>query len=139
MYAVGTILMVSGGGRNVEVRRGVCEPADKKKKKRTDEKPIREELLDELLADRALILLGFAGAFRRFEHVGLDVEDCEFGKDGLTITLRHSKTDQQGAGRKIGIPYGSNPGTCPVPRFGHSLNRLASAPGRSPGPPFICP
>src|SRR5690242_14814126 len=48
--------------------------------------------------DRALILLGFAGAFRRSELVGLDVEDCSFGKDGLTITLRRSKTDQQGAG-----------------------------------------
>src|SRR5713226_6552129 len=66
------------------------------------------------LRDRALILLGFAGAFRRSELVGLDVEDCAFGKDGLTITLRRSKTDQQGAGRKIGIPYGSNPETCPV-------------------------
>src|SRR5207245_7607292 len=64
--------------------------------------------------DRALILLGFAGAFRRSELVGLDLEDCAFVKDGLTITLRRSKTDQQGAGRKIGIPYGSNPETCPV-------------------------
>lgn len=64
--------------------------------------------------DRALILLGFAGAFRRSELVALDIEDCEFGKDGLTVTLRRSKTDQDGAGRKIGIPYGSNPDTCPV-------------------------
>jgi site-specific recombinase XerD len=64
--------------------------------------------------DRALILLGFAGAFRRSEIVGLDFEDCAFSKDGLTITLRRSKTDQHGQGRKIGIPYGSNPETCPV-------------------------
>jgi len=64
--------------------------------------------------DRALILLGFAGAFRRSELVALDIEDCVFGKDGLTITLRRSKTDQDGAGRKIGVPYGSNPETCPV-------------------------
>jgi site-specific recombinase XerD len=64
--------------------------------------------------DRALILLGFAGAFRRSELVGLDVEDCTFTKDGLTITLRRSKTDQEGQGRRIGIPYGSNPETCPV-------------------------
>lgn len=66
------------------------------------------------LRDRALILLGFAGAFRRSEVVGLDVGDCGFGKDGLTVTLRRSKTDQDGQGRKIGIPYGSNPDTCPV-------------------------
>jgi site-specific recombinase XerD len=64
--------------------------------------------------DRAMVLLGFAGAFRRSELVGLNVEDCEFGKDGLTITLRRSKTDQDGVGRKVGIPYGSNPDTCPV-------------------------
>jgi integrase len=64
--------------------------------------------------DRALVLLGFAGAFRRSELVSLDVEDCAFSKDGLTITLRRSKTDQEGQGRKVGIPYGSNPETCPV-------------------------
>jgi site-specific recombinase XerD len=64
--------------------------------------------------DRALVLLGFAGAFRRSELVSLDIEDCVFGKDGLTVTLRRSKTDQVGEGRKIGIPYGSNPETCPV-------------------------
>jgi site-specific recombinase XerD len=64
--------------------------------------------------DRALILLGYAGAFRRSELVGLDVADCAFGRDGLTVTLRRSKTDQTGEGRKIGVPYGSNPETCPV-------------------------
>ena len=64
--------------------------------------------------DRALILLGFASAFRCSELVRLAAEDCAFGKDGLTVTLRRSKTDQQGAGRKVGIPYGSNPETCPV-------------------------
>jgi site-specific recombinase XerD len=64
--------------------------------------------------DRALVLLGFAGAFRRSELVSLDIEDCAFGKDGLTVTLRRSKTDELGEGRKIGIPYGSNPETCPV-------------------------
>jgi integrase len=64
--------------------------------------------------DRALILLGFAGAFRRSELVALEIEDCHFGTDGLTVTIRRSKTDQEGAGRKIGIPYGADPQTCPV-------------------------
>jgi site-specific recombinase XerD len=59
--------------------------------------------------DRAMILLGFAGAFRRSELTSLDVDDCGFSADGLTVNLRRSKTDQQSAGRKIGIPYGSNP------------------------------
>jgi site-specific recombinase XerD len=82
--------------------------------------------------DRALVLLGFAGAFRRSELVRLDIEDCAFGKDGLTITLRRSKTDQDGAGRKIGIPYGSNPETCPV-RLLQSWMELAGITG---GPLF---
>jgi site-specific recombinase XerD len=64
--------------------------------------------------DRALILLGFAGAFRRSELVNLELADMEFSPDGLTVVLRRSKTDQDGAGRKIGIPYGANPETCPV-------------------------
>jgi site-specific recombinase XerD len=64
--------------------------------------------------DRALILLGFAGAFRRSELISLDLADCKFGRDGLTIVLRRSKTDQESVGRKIGIPYGANPETCPV-------------------------
>jgi site-specific recombinase XerD len=66
------------------------------------------------LRDRALILLGFAGAFRRSELVALDVADLAFGRDGLTVNLRRSKTDQEGVGRKVGIPYGANPETCPV-------------------------
>jgi site-specific recombinase XerD len=64
--------------------------------------------------DHALLLLGFAGALRRSELVGLDVEDVTKGPDGLTVHLRRSKTDQEGAGRTVGIPYGSNPSTCPV-------------------------
>jgi len=66
------------------------------------------------IRDSALVLLGFSGAFRRSELVALDVADCAFGKDGLTVKLRRSKTDQDGLGRKIGIPYGTNPDTCPV-------------------------
>ncbi len=46
--------------------------------------------------------------------MGLDASDLDFGRDGLTVTLRRSKTDQEGAGQKVGIPYGSTPATCPV-------------------------
>jgi site-specific recombinase XerD len=66
------------------------------------------------LRDRALVLVGFAGAFRRSELVGLDVRDVAFGADGATVTLRHSKTDQEGAGVDVGIPNGSDASTCPV-------------------------
>ena len=64
--------------------------------------------------DRALLLIGFSGAFRRSELVALDVSDIAVTRDGLVVTIRRSKTDQDGEGRKIGIPYGSNPATCPV-------------------------
>ena len=64
--------------------------------------------------NRALLLLGFSGAFRRSELVALDVGDCDFKRDGLVVTIRKSKTDQEGEGRKIGIPYGANPETCPI-------------------------
>ncbi len=66
------------------------------------------------LRDRAILLLGFAGAFRRSELVGLDAGDVAETAEGLVVTLRRSKTDQEGEGRKVGIPYGSNPRTCPV-------------------------
>jgi len=64
--------------------------------------------------DRALILLGFAGAFRRSELVGLDIEDLEFNREGLVAAIRRSKTDPEGQGRKVGIPRGGYPETCPV-------------------------
>jgi len=57
--------------------------------------------------DRALLLLGFAGAFRRAELVALTVADLAFADDGLRITIRQSKTDQEGAGQVIAIPHGS--------------------------------
>src|SRR5215470_7658506 len=48
------------------------------------------------LRDRAILLLGFAGAFRRSELVALDVEDLEEAPEGLLVTIRRSKTDQSG-------------------------------------------
>jgi site-specific recombinase XerD len=64
--------------------------------------------------DRALILVGFAGAFRRSELVALTVAAVQFTNDGLVVRLPHSKTDQEGLGETKGIPYGSTPATCPV-------------------------
>ena len=76
---------------------------------------LREDLFAVLVAmgdgvkdarDRALLLLGFAGGFRRSELVGLDCTDIEHARQGVIVTLRRSKTDQDGEGRKIGIPFG---------------------------------
>jgi site-specific recombinase XerD len=56
--------------------------------------------------DRALLLLGFAGAFRRSELVGLQVADLTDAEDGIRVLIRHSKTDQEGQGQEIAIPHG---------------------------------
>ncbi len=82
--------------------------------------------------DRAIVLAGFAGAFRRAEIVGLDVSDLTFSREGLTVMLRRSKTDQEAQGRKIGIPYGSNPETCPV----RTLQAWLEQAGVTEGPVF---
>jgi integrase len=82
--------------------------------------------------DRALLLVGFAGAFRRSEVVSLDVADVTFGGDGLIVQLRRSKTDQEGEGRKVGLPFGSNPLTCPV----RALRAWLDVAGIARGPIF---
>jgi len=64
------------------------------------------------MRDRALLLLGFAGAFRRSELVALDVADIEETEAGLRATIRHSKTDQEGQGVTIAIARGDI--ACPV-------------------------
>lgn len=63
--------------------------------------------------DRAMLMVGFAGALRRSELVGLNVEDVEFVTEGVIITIQKSKTDQEGYGRKIAIPTGRTR-NCPV-------------------------
>ncbi len=64
--------------------------------------------------DRALLLLGFSGGFRRSELVALDVEDLEESPEGLIVTIRRSKTDQAGEGRRLGIPQGGDKNTCAI-------------------------
>jgi len=64
--------------------------------------------------DRALLLVGFAGAFRRSELVAIDHEHCARHRDGIIITIPFSKTDQEGRADEVGLPYGAHPETCPV-------------------------
>lgn len=62
--------------------------------------------------------------------VSLDVADIDFTNEGAIVTLRHSKTDQEGQGTKMGIPYGSNFFTCPV----RALKTRLEAAGICEGP-----
>ncbi|MER9390638.1 MULTISPECIES: site-specific integrase [unclassified Mesorhizobium] len=72
--------------------------------------------------DRALLLIGFAGGFRRSELVGLDVEDIDHVRQGIIVRLRRSKTDQAAVGRKIGIPFGRTR-WCPVAALDQWLSK----------------
>lgn len=67
------------------------------------------------LRDRALLLIGFAGAFRRSELVALDVADIEVVAEGLRVTIRRGKTDQEGQGATIAIVPGAV--ACPVAAY----------------------
>ena len=65
------------------------------------------------IRDRAMLLLGFALAARRSELVALDVEDMEFTAKGALVTIRRSKTDQEGRGRQVAVPPGRTR-HCPI-------------------------
>jgi site-specific recombinase XerD len=80
--------------------------------------------------DRALLLLGFAGAFRRSELVALDVADITEAKTGLLVTIRRSKTDQEGEGITIAIARGDL--ACPA----KALREWLDAAGIETGPIF---
>ncbi len=83
--------------------------------------------------DRALVLLGFAGAFRRSELVALDVADVTVDLSrGIVVLVRRSKTDQLGEGAEVAIPYGSQPEVCPV----RALDAWRAASGVSEGALF---
>ena len=66
------------------------------------------------LQNKALILIGFAGGFRRSELVSIEYEDIEFVNEGVKILVQRSKTDQTGLGMMKAIPYFQNKIYCPV-------------------------
>ena len=82
--------------------------------------------------DRAILLLGFAGGFRRSEIAALRVEDVASPEDGLAVKLHWSKTDPEGRGREVGIPWGSTPATCPV----RAMSAWKTRAGVTSGPLF---
>ncbi len=92
--------------------------------------PLGNSLLDR--RDRAIVLLGFAAALRRSELVALRIEDVRFEEEGLVLTLRRSKTNQEGRLETIAVAYGSEPTTCPV----RALGAWLAAAGIVDGPLF---
>lgn len=66
----------------------------------------------------AMILIGWSGGLRRSELVALDLEDIEEKPEGFRVTIRSSKTDQEGLGHVIGIPFAKDCSICPVLALG---------------------
>lgn len=88
------------------------------------------------IRDRALLLLGFAGGFRRNEISELLVEDLTFVEgEGVIVVVRRSKTDSSAEGEAVGIPYGNHKETCPVT----NLQRWLDLFGRKDNVPLFCP
>ena len=79
-----------------------------------DLKLIIKAIDKEKIRDKALILLGFSGGFRRSELVSILHEDIEFVPEGIKILIKRSKTDQSGEGIVKAIPYFDNQEFCPV-------------------------
>ena len=76
------------------------------------------------LRDKAVLLLGFTGAFRRGELAALNVGDLIFDEEGILIDVRRSKTDQLGAGQFKAIFYASHPELCPVRTLHRYIERI---------------
>ena len=82
--------------------------------------------------DRALLLVGLAGALRRSELVALDVDDVRWHPEGMLLSIGKSKTDQHGAGTTLAIAYGDRPDLCAV----RALRDWLSQAGIHAGPVF---
>jgi integrase len=82
--------------------------------------------------DRAVLLLGYAGAFRRSELAALQLSDLCWTGDGVAVTVRRRKEDAGGWGGVKGIPFGSSEASCPV----RALQRWIMAAGLDEGPTF---
>lgn len=87
------------------------------------------------LRDRLLLVLGWAMMARRGELARLNIADLTEVEQGLDVVIRKAKADQMAVGRKVAVPYGSDPTTCPV-RLTRAWLALLAARGITSGPLF---
>ena len=87
-------------------------------------------IVSKAIRDRAILALGLASALRRSELVALQLADVRLVKEGAWLTIRSSKTDQDGEGQIIAIPNGNT--ILPIAR----LNAWLTVRGQAPGPLF---
>ena len=88
----------------------------------SDLKLIIKAIDKENIRDKALILIGFSGGFRRSELVNIYYDDIEFVPEGVKILIKRSKTDQSGEGSIKAIPYFDNQEFCPVVALKNFIN-----------------
>ena len=88
-----------------------------------DLKLIIKVIDEEKIRDKALILIGFSGGFRRSELVNIHYDDIEFVTEGVKILIKRSKTDQSGEGSVKAIPYFDNQEFCPVVALKNYVNK----------------
>ncbi len=118
------------------IRRDAARRGEQPNKKKAATTPVLHRLLDPIpddlrgLRDRALILVGFAGALRRSELAAIAMRDLESTVRGLRLTLAHSKSSQADA-VTVPLPYGKTE-LCPV----RALERWLAASGITEGPVF---
>lgn len=91
----------------------------------------KEKELKIKLRNKALILIGFSGAFRRSELVSVELEDIDFVKEGVKIFIKRSKTDQSGEGMVKAIPYFNNVNFCPVLSLSNWIDFLKKTKNKS--------
>ena len=91
-----------------------------------DLKLIIKVIDEQKIRDKALILIGFAGGFRRSELVNIKYDDIEFVTEGVKILIKRSKTDQSGEGSIKAIPYFDNQEFCPVVALKNYINKKFS-------------
>ena len=91
----------------------------------------KEKELKIKLRNKALILIGFSGAFRRSELVSVELEDIDFVKEGVKIFIKKSKTDQSGEGMVKAIPYFNNVNFCPVLSLSNWIDFLKKTKNKS--------
>ena len=82
------------------------------------------------IRDKAIILVGFSGGFRRSELVNIEYEDLEFVNEGVKIIIKRSKTDQSGEGMTKAIPYFANKSFCPVISLKNWIDHSESKSGK---------
>lgn len=94
-----------------------------------------ETMPDDLVGvrDRAIILVGIVTGMRRSEIVSLDVSDLTFEPEGVVLTIRKSKRDQEGRGRQVAVLLGRHEATCPV----RAVRRWLSESELKVGPLFV--